>query len=164
MINASRRIHAARCNVADSKRAAFREPRALSRKSAINVRQSRYDYQVAVCRQSIAIFSRSFSFSPTVTSDKCRDALIAALIFIEQSRRRDRAERNYRRRPEWISRRAKRWRIPIHSSPDSYFLVVERLPVDLEPFRGHRREHCDQVDPIRGRCSTGRNIRSARRN
>jgi len=127
MINASRRIHATRCNTADSKRAAFREPRALLRKSAINVRQSRYDYQVAVRRQSIVIFSLSLSLSlslsiylsiffsladPTVTSDKCLDALIAALIFIEQSRRRDRAERNYRRRPEWISWRAKRWRIP----------------------------------------------------
>ena len=87
----------------------------MIRKSAINVRQSRYDYQVAVHRQSIVIFSfslslslslylsiyLSFSLPPiTVTSDKCLDALIAALIFIEQSRRRDRAERNYRRRPE----------------------------------------------------------------
>jgi len=38
----------------------------------------------------------------------------------------------------------------IHLSPGSYFLVDERLPVDLEPFRGYRREHCE-VDPIRGR-------------
>lgn len=47
------------CNVADSKRAAFPEPRMLSRKSVINVKQSRYDYQVAVRRQSIAILSPS---------------------------------------------------------------------------------------------------------
>lgn len=39
----------------------------------------------------------------------------------------------------------------IHSSPDSYFLVDERPSVDLEPFRGHCREHCDEVDPTRGR-------------
>lgn len=38
-----------------------------------------------------------------------------------------------------------------HSSPGSYFLAHERSSVDLEPFCGNCREHCDQVDPNRGR-------------
>lgn len=122
MINASRWIHVVRCNVADSKRGRFsRAEGAHSRKSAINVRQSRYDYQVAVRRQSIAISSLSlpisFSLAPSPRRRNERQMSRCTYRRVDIHRTITARSSGTQLSPtagmNLLARRAKRWRIPL---------------------------------------------------
>lgn len=147
MINATRRLHVARCNTGDSKRAAFSEPRALLRKSAINVRESRRDYQVAARRQSIAILLLAPSFS-----DKCRERQISwrtyRRVYIHRTITTARSSETQLSPTAGMN-------LPAHetvanttcSSPNSYFPRRRTIaPVRFRVIsRGHRREKIDLI-------------------